>query len=434
MSKKDENLWQRRIYYAGFDWAKNKHDIVVVDRTGQIVMEATFKHNAGGWNSLREKLHELAGSDLSVVAVAIETNCGPAVEKLLELECAVYPLNPKAAQRYRDRKAPSGGKTDYLDAFSFGDALRTDGHGWRQLNPDNAEAQELRLLCRDENSLIKQRTLFVNQLQEALHEYYPAVLEAFDNWTMPAAWAFIEQFPTPLDLKKAGKRKWEKFLHTHRLYRPQTYKKRLEVFARATEFSGGEGVTKAKSILAVSLARQLRVLEQQLKLYRKRIEKLFEEHDDHNIFDSLPGAGPKIAPRLLSELGEDRNRFEDHQSLQCYGGTAPVSFQSGQLHKVRFRYACNKNLRAAVHLWANLSRQYCCWAQIYYKQKRDEGKSHACALRCLGQRWLKILWKMWQTKTPYDEQLHTRNQIKHGSWILSLIKNNEVVQSQSLCG
>ena len=137
-------------------------------------------------------------------------------------------------------------------------------------------------------ALSSKRTLFVNQLREALHEYYPAALEAFDNWTMPAAWAFIEQFPTPLDLKKAGKRKWEKFLHTHRLYRRQTYTKRLEIFARATEFSGGEGVTKAKSILAVSLARQLRVLEQQLKLYRKRIEELFKEQDDHDIFDSLP--------------------------------------------------------------------------------------------------------------------------------------------------
>ncbi|MEW6404799.1 MAG: transposase [Chloroflexota bacterium] len=96
--------------------------------------------------------------------------------------------------------------------------------------------------------------------------------------------------------------------------------------------------------------------------------------------------------------------------MQCYAGTAPVSFQSGHIHKVRFRYACNKNLRAAVHLWADLSRKKCAWAQVYYQQKRLEGKSHACALRCLGQRWLKILWKMWQTKTPYDEQLHTRNQ------------------------
>jgi transposase len=375
---------------------------------------------AEGWHHLCEKLVDLAGPDLSVVAATIETNCGPAVERLLELGCTVYPLNPKAAQRYRDRKAPSGGKTDHLDALSFADALRTDGHGWRQLKPEEPKVQELRLLCRDEINLIEQRTALVSQLKQALYEYYPAALEAFDNWTVPAPWAFVERFPTPHTLKKAGKRRWEKFLHTYRLYRPETYRKRLDIFASATEFCGGQAVTNAKSMLAVSLAKQLRVLDQQLKIYRKRIEELFQEHPDHDLFGSLPGVGDKLGPRLLSECGEDRNRFDDHQALQCYAGTAPISFQSGQMHKVKLRRACNKNLRAAVHLWADRSRVKCVWAQTYYHQKRLEGKSHACALRCLGQRWLKILWKMWQTKKPYNEQLHTRNQIKHGSWVLAM--------------
>ena len=420
MEQKNENSWRRRRYYLGLDWAKEYHEIVVVDRAGRMVLDLRIDHTAAGWGRLRAKLLDLAGPDLSVVAATIETNRGPAVERLLELGCAVYPLNPKAAQRYRDRKAPSGGKTDHLDAFSFSDALRTDGHGWRQLKPEDPQIQELRLLCRDEISLIEQRTAFVNQLQEALHEYYPAALEAFDDWTKPAAWAFIERFSTPQTLKKAGKRRWEKFLHSHRLARPETYQKRLETFGRATEFCGNQAVTNAKSVLAVSLAKQLHVLEQQLEVYRKRIEELFREHPDHDLFGSLPGVGNKLAPRLLSECGDDRERFEDHQALQCYAGTAPISFQSGQMHQVKFRHACNKNLRTAVHLWANLSRKKCSWAQIYYQQKRREGKSHACALRCLGQRWLKILWRVWQTNKLYDEQLHTRNQIRHGSWVLSL--------------
>ena len=138
-----------------------------------------------------------------LLAAAIETTCGPAVEQLLELGCTVYPLNPKSAQRYRDRKAPSGVKTDRLDALSFADALRTDGHAWRQLKPQDPRIQELRLLCRDEIELIGQRTAFVNQLREALREYYPAALEAFDDWTLLSPWEFIQQFPTPQALEKA---------------------------------------------------------------------------------------------------------------------------------------------------------------------------------------------------------------------------------------
>jgi transposase len=122
----------------------------------------------------------------------------------------------------------------------------------------------------------------------------------------------------------------------------------------------------------------------------------------------------------LAELGSDRNRFEDAEGLQCYAGTAPVTIQSGQMIKRTMRRACHHRLRATVHLWANLSRSYCAWAQAYYAAHRAKGKSHACAIRCLGQRWLKILWKMWQTKTPYDAELHAKNQQKRGSWVLRL--------------
>ena len=230
----------------------------------------------------------------------------------------------------------------------------------------------------------------------------------------------MEAFPTPQALVSAGKRKWEKFLHTQQLARPQTYQKRMEIFACAAEFVSGQALTRAKSRLALARVRMLRVLKSQIDSYRAEIEKLFAQHPDHDLFGSLPGAGPKIAPRLLGEIGSDRSRFEDPSALQCLAGTAPVSYQSGQIHKVYLRRHCNKLLRHAVHLWANLSRQSCPWAAVYYQQLRTRGKSHACALRCLGQRWLKILWKMWHTHTPYDAELHARNQLKHGSWVLKI--------------
>jgi hypothetical protein len=263
-------------------------------------------------------------------------------------------------------------------------------------------------------------TLLVNQLQAALHEYYPTALEAFEDWTSPAAWAFVEAFSSPQALASAGKRRWEKFLHTHKLARPATYQKRLELFAKALELRASEALTQAKSRLAVTRAKQLRVLQIQLEAYRQEIEKLFAQHPDHDLFGSLPGAGPKLAPRLLAELGEDRLRFDSPQALQCYGGTAPISYQSGAVHKVKVRYHCNTVLRHTLHLWANLSRASCPWAETYYQTLRKRGKSHACALRCLGQRWLKILWKMWQTRTCYDAELHQKNQLRHGSWVLKL--------------
>lgn len=407
--------WKDRTTFVGFDWASNHHDVVVVDRDGRIVEDFRFDDTAEGWQLLRKKLIAYPHP-----AVVIETSSGSVVERLLEAGYAVYPVNPKAAQRYRERKAPSGTKTDRFDAWSLADALRLDGHTWRPLKPDDPLTVELRILCRDEIGLIQQRTALICQLRAALGEYYPAVLDAFDDWTMPSAWAFVEAFPTPEVLVKAGKRKWEKFLHVHKLYRPETYEKRLERFAQAQSFCGSAAATKAKSMLAVAVAGQLRVLQGHLDKFRARIQELFKQHPDHQVFGSLPGTGEKLAPRLLAELGDDRERFDSPEALQCYAGTAPVSFQSGQIHKARFRRACQKVLRQTVHLWANLSRIKCPWAEAYYQKKREQGQSHACALRCLGQRWLKILWKMWQTRTSYDAELHHRNQIRHGSWVIAL--------------
>jgi transposase len=406
--------------FVGLDWAKDHHDAVAVDPAGQVVGQWRFPDHAEGWADFRHNLRERGGADLAKVAVAIETSQGPTVGRLMELGVAVYPLNPKSAERYRDRKAPAGVKDDALDAWSLGDALRTDGHGWRRLMPEDPLTQELRLLCRDEVGLIEQRTALVNQLQEALHEYYPAALEAFDDWTAEGAWEFVAHFPTPQRLAQAGRRRWEKFLHAHRLYHPKTYAKRLEIFARADQFAAGPGVTSAKSRLATAILAQLRTLEAQLRQYRKAIEDLFARHPDRDLFGSLPGVGPKLGPRLASEVGSDRSRFQSPQSLQCMAGTAPVTRQSGQSRWVRFRLACNKHLRAAVHLWAGLSTEKCAWADTYYRRKREQGMTHDSALRCLGQRWLKILWKMWQTRTPYNEALHTQNQVQHGPWKLTL--------------
>lgn len=297
-------------HYAGLDWASDHHDVVVVDQQGQIVLQRRFAHTADGWKELADQLGKVGS-----VAVAVETNQGFAVEQLLARGLIVYPVNPKSAQRYRDRKAPSGVKDDQLDAWSLGDTLRVDGHGWNPLSLEDPLVAELRLLTRDEVALIEQRTALINQLIAALRDYYPAALEAFDDWTMPAAWAFVERFPTPQALVKAGKRAWEKFLHTQKCYRPETAQRRLDIFARADQFTGTPGVVAARSLLANTLAVMLRTVNQQLAVYRERIEALFARHPDHDLFGSLPAIGPKLGPRLLAELGSDRDRFESPQSL-----------------------------------------------------------------------------------------------------------------------
>jgi len=96
--------------------------------------------------------------------------------------------------------------------------------------------------------------------------------------------------------------------------------------------------------------------------------------------------------------------------MASMAGTAPVSYQSGKLSKVRVRWACDKFMRHTVHLWSDCFRKASLWGQTYYLQKRQQGMTHVSALR----------FRMIATKTPYDAELHARNQKKHGSWVLKL--------------
>lgn len=411
--------WSDYCFFAGLDWASDHHDVAVVDRLGQIVLEFRFDHTAAGWAEFSERMRSYEGSPL-----ALETSSGPAVDQLLQRGWTLYPVNPKAAERYRDRKTPSGVKTDQHDAWSLADALRGDGHAWQALLAQDEATATLRALCRDEMSLIEQRTALVNQLRAALLEYYPAALQAFEDWTAPGPWAFIKQFPTPQLLLKAGKRRWEKFLHTHRLWRGENGSARMAIFAQADALPASPATVNAKSLLALSLVALLHTLHAQLEQYRARIQRSFQEHPDHDIFGSLPGAGEKLAPRLLGELGAQREIFPDAQSLQCYAGVSPVRVQSGQIDKAHIRWACNAALRATVHLWADLSRKSNRWAQIYYTGKRAQGQSHASALRCLGKQWLKILWRLWQDQRTYDPQLHLLSLQQHGSWVYAQLSSS----------
>lgn len=404
--------WTEQPYFAALDWAKDHHDVIVVDRLGAIVADFRFAHTPDGWTEFDQRMQPFAPCPL-----ALETSSGLAAEQLLQRGYPLYPVNPKAAKRYRERKLPSGTKTDRYDGWSLADALRTDGQTWRALQPQDEATRTLRLLCGDEIALIQQRTALVNQLQAALADYYPLALESFDDWTEPFAWAWIQQFPTPAALQAAGKRVWEKFLHSHKLWRPQTTPERLALWTRGQTLNASAAVVAAKSLLAQSLVRVLATLQAQIAEYRRQITAAFEAHPDHGIFGGLPGAKAVLGPRLLSGLGSVRERFPEVDSLLCYAGVSPVSYESGQLRKAHVRWACDDFLRHTVHLWADASRKTCAWAQAYYQAKRAQGHGHASALRCLGKRWLKLLWRLWQDRVGYDEPIHLKSLEAHGSFV-----------------
>jgi len=176
-----------------------------------------------------------------------------------------------------------------------------------------------------------------------------------------------------------------------------------------------EVITRTKSRLMLALVDQLEPLVKQIAEYDKEIERLFLIHADSDLFQSLPGAGSRLAPRLLAEMGDDRSRYESAGSLQALAGTSPVLFQSGTYQKAHRRLGCIKPWRNALQQFAWQSTQQEAWAKEYYQRKRAEGKSHTVAVRALANVWARILYAVWKKKQPYQTAVFEQAQQTHAS-------------------
>src|SRR5215472_10419495 len=141
---------------------------------------------------------------------------------------------------------------------------------------------------------------------------------------------------------------------------------------------------------------------------RRKIDELARAHPDNALMNSFPGAGSALAPRLMAAMGSQRERCQTAQEIQCYSGIAPVVASSGQQRWVHWRWACPKFLRQTFHEWALHSLAYSPWARKYYEHQRAKGKRHNTAIRALAFKWIRVLFRCWKERKPYDEAIYQR--------------------------
>jgi transposase len=385
--------------WASVDWGNERHAVCVLDEHGKEVDAFETPHTAEGLAEMAARLHRCG----PIGGVAVETTRSLMVQKLLEAGWMVYPINPKLSHAWREGWKVTAPKSDRTDAWVLAEGLRQHRARLRPLQPDDPRTRELRMLCGDECRLIAHRTALVNQLQATLREYYPQALDWFEDWAKPTSWDFVLAFSTAEALARAGRKKLYGFLKSHCIGLHPIWQERVEGRSKGPAWPSDPATVEAKGFLAVALAKELRTLQASLDLYRERIEKLYGDQPDSSLFNSLPAAGPKIGPRLLTHFGADRARFDSAEALEQLSGAVPVTDQSGRSKRVHMRRQCQKEFRTTLHLWSFLTLERSVWARAFYDRCRRAGQSHALALRNLARKWLRILYRMWQERRPYDE-------------------------------
>ncbi len=385
---------------AGVDWGDREHTVCVVAAEGEVVQRFSAPQTAEGVETITQTLRAVGG----LVGVAIETRQHLLVDALRDGGLTVYAVNPKLSHDWGKCLSVNAPKDDHRDAWTLAFGLRMYQSHLRAIAPERPDMHTLALLCEHEQQLIKRRTALVCELEAVLKRYFPAVLAWMPDWAVPAAWDFVRTFPTPQALAEARKAKLCAWFKGHRMAltsaRIKYIDERKQVLALAAEEQAGA----VHALRATTLADELRALQRGIDEHRRRIQALFARHPQASILASLPGAGPKLAPRLLCIFDACQKRYEGAQGVCELAGTVPVTKQSGRSVTVKFRWACRKSYRDTMHQYAWVSMRRCEWARLFYQNCRKGGQHHALALRNLATKWSKIIYRMCCENAPYDEQ------------------------------
>ena len=403
--------------FVGLDWADSKHDVCVQAAACEVREFDRFPHQVAAIDEWAHSIHQRFGGK---IAVALELSKGPIVYALQKYDFFVlFPINPSMLAKYRQAFKPSRAKDDPTDAELALDLLLRHRERFQPLKPQSVPMRKLCMLVEQRRRLVGDKTCYTNRLGNALKQYYPQALQWFEQRDTVVFCDFLTRWPTLIQVKRARKATLTTFFKVHNVRFERVIEARLCAIKSATPLTRDMAVITAYQLQAEALIEQLRVTLKAIARFDAEIASTAAKLPDYALlFKPLPGAGPALAPRLLAGFGEDRQRYASAEEIQQYTGVAPVTERSGNKTWVHWRWQCPTFLRQSIIEWAGQTINKSFWAGAYYRQQRDKGASHQTAVRALAFKWLRILYRCWQSRTPYDESKYLEALRRRGSPLL----------------
>ena len=406
----------------GIDWADRKHDICEIPVYSNTPTYSVIKHTPDSLHCWAMGLAQRYPDQQ--VAVCCELKKGPLIYALAKYShITLFPANPATVAQYRKAFANSGAKDDPRDAFIQAEILTLHRKELTAIAPDTASIRALAQLTEYRRKLVQDRVNLTNRITATLKNYYPQALDWFKEKDTLIFCHFIQKWPSLAHAKKVRKTTLMTFFNQHNSRYDQVNEKRIVEIKSARALTDDIGVIEPNQILVEVLILQLQLLIESIARMDKEIKQRYRQQPDRKIFDSLPGAGPQIAPRLLVAFGSDRSRYNQASDIQKYAGVAPVIERSGKKSRTHWRYSCPTFLRQTFVEWAGLSIRYSFWAKAYYEQQIAKGKPHNTVIRSLAFKWIRIVFRCWKNKTPYDESTYLAALKKRNSPLLKFAVN-----------
>ena len=428
MKPKIENI----VAFLGIDWADQKHDIHLSSPSGEKNEYRQILHTPevlSEWlTQLRQRFPQ------GHIAVCLEQSKGSLIYHLMSYDFFIlYPINPKALARYREAFNTSGAKDDKPDAEFLCELVRCHRDRLHPWLPEDEQTRNITALAEARRRAVDERTRVSNKLRSTLKGYFPQAVQLVgDNLHDPLSLAFLKQWPQLEKIQRTSDAKIVKFYTSQGSRSEQRIAERIKVIRNAVPVTKDPAIITSVIITVQMLIGILTTLNKSIIKYEQKLNVLLADHPDKDIFLSFPGAGDALTPRLLAAWGTDRQRFEDADEMQRYSGVAPITKRSGKTTLVQRRVACPKFLLQTFHEYARCSLRKSIWAKAYYDMLREHGKAHHTALRTLGFKWIRIMYRCWHDRTFYDEAQYIQALQRAHSPVLAYMDQKENVVDNSV--
>jgi len=413
----EEHILEQPTPFAaliGLDWADCKHDLCLVDAATGSRELCVVAHSPESLNEWARALR--ARFNGAQVALCLEQSRGSLIYALMKYDFMVlYPVNPQTLSRFREAFTPSRAKNDPTDAEFLVELLMHHRERLKAWQPDEEQTRTLQLLVEHRRRLVGDQTRISNRLTALLKGYFPQVLQWFPDIRTKMVCDFLRRWSSLDAMKGVRRQTLEKFFREHNSLHKEAVERRLDAIKAAVPLTTDKAVINASVVMVKALTSQMQTTLTAVKEFDRQIEALCRSHEDFELFASLPGAGEVYASRLLVAMGSNRERWATAAELLCFSGVAPVIERSGKSSWTRWRYFCPKFLRQAFVEYAGESIRHSEWAEAFYVSQKAKGKSHQAAVRALAYKWIRIIWKCWQTRTKYSEARYVECLRRKGS-------------------
>jgi transposase len=354
------------------------------------------------------------------VAICLEQPAAGLIHALMGYDFMVlFPINPVTLARYREAFTPSRAKDDPTDGDLLCELVARHREQLTAWQPDDVCTRKLRHLTQARRRSVNMRTRLSNQLKALLKCYFPQALTLCgDDLTTPMACAFLQKWSSVQQLNKARPETIRRFYYAHNARRGDVIEKRLSLIKQAIPLTNDPALIESSIITLQALTLGLRAVHTAILSYDREIAHTFSQHPDHSLFAALPGSGTAYSARLLAAFGSRRELFENAEAMLNFSGIAPVLKRSGQSTTVHRRYVRPLFLHQSFIEYANESIRHSLWARAFYQMQKAANKTHWVIIRALAYKWIRILFRCWQERTPYDELRYLKALQKSGSPLL----------------